>query len=1390
MRSKKRFAAILLVMAMILSTTSLVAATATPVLTDIAGHPAETDIKYLVGLEILHGFPDGTFRPDRTLNRAEAVKIILTATGQAELARLLFGASPFTDVPGTHWASGYIALASNARIVQGHGDGTFTPAASITYAQFAAMLVRAAGLSAAPGLLWPANYVKAATDARIITAEVPFFAADMPSTRGDAARMTANAVADVRHPVHGTTLAQRVHAQPVTAAVAVTPAAVTLGAGRTTTLTAALTDAAGAVVTGVPITWTSSHPAIATVVGGVVAAVAPGTATITATAEGRTATVPVTVFGPAAAITLSAPTALVANNVSTTPLTATVVDAGGRRVEDFTGTIAVVSHSPDVAGIVGPATVAAVAGVGTVTLRAGSVVGMSVVAASLPAVPGIATTTTVSSAAQVLTSISLVPALSAMMPDGGIAANPITVRLADQTGAEMLAANVPLGLRVRLTSGAPTLGDFGGGLVTEEVPVPPGIVNLRSRNLLGAVPITGVVTAPAALVAIPVASTSVAMAFVGPPAAVTLDPVPASTVGHALEIRARLRDVNGVQTGAAGVPVTLVRVDVRTGLRTPFTAVNTIAGVATFNIGAAANTVAGEFTYQATSGALAPSALVTGVTSPGTAARLSLRASPSTLLANGVHQSTLTARVEDANGNLVTAGTFPVRFERTVGTTLRTVTPATVSTVGGLATFVVTAGTAIGSDTITASVTGWDPVSVMVTTAVFGAPHQLATTIVDAAPVVGGTQRVNVTIQDAQFQPVTTDNSTVVTLTIVRGGVVQATRTATAVNGVASFSWTQTATGAVTYRATAPGLLGHPAYPPASVAGTTWGPGTPVALAVRAMIPTLGIGGAPHITAVQIRGVDAHGNASVIPAGAAVTITPAPGVLEHGTLAAAVALGNLPEVPTTWLTIANFTSATTVGSTALTVASGGLTSASVTISTIMVGEPRALRIEPITAVTAGGAGALGDQLVDVTVVDVAGNRVTNSPIEITLTPSGSATITTADANAGVAGVQVAAVAGRARFVVRNLIAENVTYTAEAGLPGGAVTGIGTFGAGAIAQLHLDLLPLVPPGRIVGNGSAIATYRVRVVDANLNTVTTAAGTVTFSIPWGQGGDFATVLTPTVPIIGGVGTASVQARAIPVGTEGTVIVEATTTDIFLPGTITPIVRVAAAPVLTVDRRLPTIVSATGIQAQAAVTMGTGANRAITITAAAHPGVFAGARGNALRVEFTTAAAASPLTVSYIAPTITVRLATNSAGDLIAAENTATLIAAAINAHAAVGALVTAAAAGTGADSHSAIASTPFTGGSDTITVTFSEALTPGAVAIADVNTDFAFTNAAAAAITVTGTTAITSPAVLTLTLTAAGEQLRDAGVRINARTDQLTDLVGLSVPVSPVNLVTYP
>src|SRR6266581_986909 len=91
------------------------------------------------------------------------------------------------------------------------------------------------------------------------------------------------------------------------ASVTVSPAAANLTAGATTQLTATPKDANGTALSGRAVTWATSNAAVATVsASGLVTAVAPSSATITATSEGQSGTSALTVTNvPVASVTVS-----------------------------------------------------------------------------------------------------------------------------------------------------------------------------------------------------------------------------------------------------------------------------------------------------------------------------------------------------------------------------------------------------------------------------------------------------------------------------------------------------------------------------------------------------------------------------------------------------------------------------------------------------------------------------------------------------------------------------------------------------------------------------------------------------------------------------------------------------------------------------------------------------------------------------------------------------------------------------------------------------------------------------------------------------------------------------------------------------------------------------
>jgi uncharacterized protein YjdB len=119
------------------------------------------------------------------------------------------------------------------------------------------------------------------------------------------------------------------------ATVAVSPLSANVTTGATQPLTAITKDANNNTLTGRIVTWSTSSTAIATVsTAGVVTGVAPGTATITATSEGKTGTATIFVLQvPVGSVTVTPSPASVVGT-QTVQLTATVKDQNGVVVTD------------------------------------------------------------------------------------------------------------------------------------------------------------------------------------------------------------------------------------------------------------------------------------------------------------------------------------------------------------------------------------------------------------------------------------------------------------------------------------------------------------------------------------------------------------------------------------------------------------------------------------------------------------------------------------------------------------------------------------------------------------------------------------------------------------------------------------------------------------------------------------------------------------------------------------------------------------------------------------------------------------------------------------------------------------------------------------------------
>ena len=90
-------------------------------------------INAVVQRGIMQGYPDGTFRPNSPITRAEFTKMIAVIDNKP------YGTAPFADVIG-HWAERPIGAEYQAKRILGYPDGTFRPDAHITRCEAAVIL--------------------------------------------------------------------------------------------------------------------------------------------------------------------------------------------------------------------------------------------------------------------------------------------------------------------------------------------------------------------------------------------------------------------------------------------------------------------------------------------------------------------------------------------------------------------------------------------------------------------------------------------------------------------------------------------------------------------------------------------------------------------------------------------------------------------------------------------------------------------------------------------------------------------------------------------------------------------------------------------------------------------------------------------------------------------------------------------------------------------------------------------------------------------------------------------------------------------------------------------------------------------------------------------------
>lgn len=99
--------------------------------TDHLGHDYEKAIEYLYNEGIIEGYPNYKFLPDKQINRAEFLKIIVESNYNKSDYESYANVSCFPDVNAEEWYSQYICFAKEKGIVEGYPDGNFKPGQKI-----------------------------------------------------------------------------------------------------------------------------------------------------------------------------------------------------------------------------------------------------------------------------------------------------------------------------------------------------------------------------------------------------------------------------------------------------------------------------------------------------------------------------------------------------------------------------------------------------------------------------------------------------------------------------------------------------------------------------------------------------------------------------------------------------------------------------------------------------------------------------------------------------------------------------------------------------------------------------------------------------------------------------------------------------------------------------------------------------------------------------------------------------------------------------------------------------------------------------------------------------------------------------------------------------------
>ncbi|MBR4110428.1 MAG: S-layer homology domain-containing protein [Clostridia bacterium] len=159
---------------------------------DVKNTKYSDSVKMLTDLEVISGYEDNTFKPNNQIKRSEMAKLLIVALGKQADVKTTVTTQTFPDVAKTHWAAGYIELASQLDLIKGYPNGKFAPDDKVSYVEAVALMLRALNYNKEiEDLTWPDGYMKKASDVKLLKS-VTYDNANDDATRGEISNMLWN----------------------------------------------------------------------------------------------------------------------------------------------------------------------------------------------------------------------------------------------------------------------------------------------------------------------------------------------------------------------------------------------------------------------------------------------------------------------------------------------------------------------------------------------------------------------------------------------------------------------------------------------------------------------------------------------------------------------------------------------------------------------------------------------------------------------------------------------------------------------------------------------------------------------------------------------------------------------------------------------------------------------------------------------------------------------------------------------------------------------------------------------------------------------------------------------------------------------------------------------